>query len=159
MKILSLQDFDSPSFDDAAAVGFIGDTLHYCKMENLFDELQPFDKYLQDYPSVSLAPDILATRDTTRTICTDDLFMPVHDSIFKKLASVWRERGLADAICLAASSDPEEITIVVHWIATRLKWVIDLMDKGIYQREILPTTGLGSVADIVHTRAWESSFV
>ena len=159
MKILSLQDFDSPSFDELAAVGFIGNTLQYCEYERLQDELQPFSKYLREYPEVSIAPDILATRETARTVCADDLFLPVYDSIFKRIASVWREKGLAEAICLAAATDPEEVTTAVHWIATRLKWVVDLMDKGIYQREILPTVGSGSVADVVQSRDWDMSLI
>ena len=121
MKILSLQDFDSPTFDELAAVGFIGNALQYCEYERLQDELQPFSKYLREYPEVSIAPDILATRETARTVCADDLFLPVYDSIFKRIASVWREKGLAEAICLAAAADPEEVTAAVHWIATRFQ--------------------------------------
>lgn len=37
--------------------------------------------------------------------------------------------------------------------------MLDIMDKGIYQKEILPTSGSGSIADIVHTRNWETSLV
>ncbi|XP_031834009.1 aladin [Nomia melanderi] len=159
LKILSLHDFDCPSFDEPAAVGLIGNTVHYCGYEKLQDELQPFFKYVREYPDVSIAPDILATRETARTICAGDFFLPVHDSIFKKIASVWREKGVAEAICLAASTDPEEVTKVVHWIATRLKWALDLMDKGIYQRETLPISGSGSVADIVHTRDWDTALI
>ncbi|KZC12167.1 PREDICTED: aladin-like [Dufourea novaeangliae] len=159
LKILSLHDFDCPSFDEPATVGLIGKAVHYCEYENLHDELQPFSKFVRDYPEVSIAPDILATRETARTICAGDLFLPVHDSIFKRIASVWREKGLAEAICLAASTDPQEVTKVVHWIATRLKWVLDLMDKGIYQKEILPSTGSGSVADVVNTRDWDVALI
>ncbi|XP_053984736.1 aladin-like [Hylaeus volcanicus] len=159
MKILSLHDFNSPSFDEPTSVGLIENTVHYCDYEDLQHDLQPFAKYVREYPEVSIAPDTLATRETARTMCSGDLFLPVHDSIFKKIASVWREKGLAEAICLAASTDPEEVTTVVHWIATRLKWVLDLMDKGIYQREILPTSGSGSVADVVQTRDWDSSLI
>ncbi|XP_003707492.2 aladin [Megachile rotundata] len=159
LKILSLQDFDAPSFDEPAAVGFIGNTLHYCNYEKLQDELQPFAKYIREYPEVSIAPDILATRETARTVCADDLFLPVHDSIFKKLASIWREKGLIEAIYVAASAEPQEVTTVIHWIATRLKQGLDLLDKGLYQREILPISGSGSVVDVVHTRDWEASLI
>ncbi|XP_033332839.1 aladin [Megalopta genalis] len=159
LKILSLHDFDCPSFDEPATVGFIGRTVHYCRYENLRDELQPFFKYVRDYPEASIAPDILTTREAAGTTCANDTFLPVHNSIFEKIASVWREKGLAEAICLAASTDPEEITRVVHWIATRLKWALDLMDKGFYQIEALPTSGLGSVADVVHTRDWEAALI
>ncbi|XP_076762070.1 aladin [Xylocopa sonorina] len=159
MKILSLQEFDSPSLDETATVAFIRDSLHYCNYENLTDELQPFSKYLREYPEVSIAPDILATRETARTVHAGDLFLPVHDSIFKRIASICREKGLAEAICLAASSEPYEITPALHWIATRLKWILDLIDKGTHQREALPTSGNGSVADVVHTRDWEISLI
>lgn len=37
--------------------------------------------------------------------------------------------------------------------------MLDLFDKGIYQKETLPTSGSGSVADVVHTRDWETSLV
>lgn len=121
MKILSLQEFDSPPFDASATVGFIGNTAHYCNFYELQDELQPFNKYLREYPEVSIAPDSLATRETSRTVSAGDLFLPVHDSIFKKIASIWREKGLADAICLAASAEPREITTALHWIATRFQ--------------------------------------
>ncbi|XP_076625897.1 aladin [Colletes latitarsis] len=159
MKILSLHDFESPTLDETAVVGLIGNSVHYCEYDAMQDELQPFAKYIRQYPEVSIAPDSLTTRETACTVCAGDLFLPVHDSIFKKIASVWREKGLAEAIYLAASTDPEEITKTIHWIATRLKWMLDLMDKGIYQREILPTSGSGSVADVVQTRDWNSSLI
>lgn len=121
MVKMSLHDFDSPSFDESTAVGFICNIVHYCDYEDMQDELQPFAKYLRQYPEVSIAPDTLATRETARTICSGDMFLPVHDSIFKKIVSVWREKGLAEAICLAASTDPEEVTTAIHWIATRFQ--------------------------------------
>ncbi|CAK9801032.1 AAAS [Anthophora quadrimaculata] len=159
LKILSLRDFDAPSFDESATVAFIENNLHYCDYQNLQDELQPFSRYLRKYPEVSIASDILATRETSRTVCADDLFLPVHDSIFKRLASIWREKGVAEVICLTASAEPEEVTTALHWIATRLKWALDLMEKGIYHREILPTSGSGSVVDVVQTRDWEISLI
>lgn len=33
------------------------------------------------------------------------------------------------------------------------------MDRGIYHRDVLPTSGNGSVADIVATRDWNTSLV
>lgn len=159
MKIFSLHEFDTPSDDNLATVALIEDVLHYCDYENLTDELQPFSKYLREYPEVVITSDILATRETSHAFCAGDLFLPVHDSIFKKLASICRERGWVEAICVAASSEPREVTPVLHWIATRLKWVLDLVDRGIYQRETLPTFGSGSIADIVHTRDWETSLI
>ncbi|KOX78535.1 Zinc finger protein GLIS3 [Melipona quadrifasciata] len=123
MKIFSLHEFDTPSDDNLATVALIEDVLHYCNYENLTDELQPFSKYLREYPEVVITSDILAT------------------------------------LCVAASSEPQEVTPVLHWIATRLKWILDLVDRGIYQRETLPTFGSGSIADIVHTRDWETSLI
>ncbi|XP_012058212.1 PREDICTED: aladin-like [Atta cephalotes] len=159
LKILSLHDFESPAFGDVAAVGLIEGVVHYCTYDALQDEMQPFAKYLRDYPEVSITQEILATRETARTINADELFLPVHDSIFKKIANVWRERGLSEAIRFAAAADPEQITNVVHWIATRLNSILDLMDRGIYHRDVLPTSGNGSVADIVATRDWHTSLV
>lgn len=119
MEILSLHKFDSPADDESITVALIEDVLRYCNYENLTDELQPFSKYLREYPEVSIAPDILTTRETARTVCAGDLFLPVHDSIFKKLASIFREKGFVEAICLAESAEPQEVTPVLHWIATR----------------------------------------
>jgi len=119
LKILSLHDFESPAFGDVAAVGLIEGVVHYCTYDALQDEMQPFAKYLRDYPEISITQEILATRETARTINADELFLPVHDSVFKKIANVWRERGLSEAIRFAAAADPEQITNVVHWIATR----------------------------------------
>jgi len=119
LKILSLHDFEVPVFGDVAAVGLIGGTVHYCAYDALQDEMQPFAKYLRGYPEVSVTQEILATRETARTISAGELFLPVHDSVFKKIANVWRERGLSEAIRFAAAADPEQITNVAHWIATR----------------------------------------
>ncbi|XP_017763140.1 PREDICTED: aladin-like [Eufriesea mexicana] len=159
MEILSLHKFDSPADDESITVALIEDILRHCNYENLTDELQPFSKYLREYPEVSITPDILATRETACTVSAGDLFLPVHDSIFKKVASIFREKGFVEAICLAESAEPQEITPVLHWVATRLKWVLDLMDKGIYQRETLPASGSGSITDVVHTRDWETSLI
>ncbi|XP_011144902.2 aladin [Harpegnathos saltator] len=159
LKMLSLHDFDGPAFDDAAAVGLLNDVMHYCDHDKLQDESQPFYKYLRNYPEVPLIQDIPATRDSIRTVSANELFLPIHDSAFKKIVSIWREKGLSEAICFAAAADPHEITTVVHWIATRLKKVLDFMDRGIYHRDLLPTSGDGSVADIVATRDWNTSLV
>lgn len=40
-----------------------------------------------------------------------------------------------------------------------MNWMLDLMERGIYQRDILPPSGTGSVADIVATRDWNTSLV
>lgn len=159
LKILSLHDFEGPAFGDEAAVGLIEGVVHYCPYDVLQDEMQPFAKYLRGYPEISVTQEILATRETARAISAGELFLPVHDRIFKKIANIWRERGLSEAIRFAAAADPEQITNVVHWIATKLNWALDLMDRGIYHRDVLPMSGNGSVADIVATRDWNTSLV
>jgi len=119
LKILSLHDFEGPVFDHTAAVGLIEGVVHYCAYEALQNEMQPFAKYLRGYPEVSVTQEILATRETACTISAGDLFLPVHDTVFKKIVNVWRERGLSEAIRFAAAANPEQITNIVHWIATR----------------------------------------
>lgn len=37
--------------------------------------------------------------------------------------------------------------------------VLDLIEKGIYHREVLPTLAIESVADVVAIRDWNTSFV
>lgn len=131
LKILSLHDFEGPAFSDTAAVGLIEGVVHYCAYDALQDELQSFAKYLRGYPEVSVTQEILATRETARAISAGELFLPVHDSLFKKIANVWRERGFSEAIRFAAAADPEQITNPVHWIATRygifIKFLVDSM--------------------------------
>lgn len=126
LKILSLHDFEGPAFGDEAAVGLIEGVVHYCPYDVLQDEMQPFAKYLRGYPEISVTQEILATRETARAISAGELFLPVHDRIFKKIANIWRERGLSEAIRFAAAADPEQITNVVHWIATKYDISISL---------------------------------
>ncbi|XP_077276161.1 aladin [Temnothorax americanus] len=159
LRILSLHEFEGPAFGEAASIGLIEGVIHYCAYDALQDEMQPFAKYLRDYPEVSVTQEILATRETARTISAGELFLPVRDGVFKKIVNVWRERGLSEAIRFAAATDPEQITNVVRWIATRLNRVLDLMDGGIYRRDVLPMSGNGSVTDIVATRDWNTSLV
>lgn len=120
LKVLSLQDFDCPAFSgDTAAVGLIESAVHYCTNDNLQDEIQPFARYLREYPEVSITQDILATRDSSRTVSAGELFLPVHDSIFKKIANIWREKGWSEAIRFTAAANPQQVTSVVYWVATR----------------------------------------
>lgn len=119
LKILSLHDFECPVLDDTAAVGLINGIVHYCTYDKMHDEMQPFSKYLRGYPEISITQEILATRDSARTVSAGELFLPIHDSTFKKLANVWREKGFSEAIRFAAAANPEQITNVVHWMATR----------------------------------------
>lgn len=116
---MSLHDFDGPVFGDVAAIGLLSNIMHYCSYDKLQDENQSFYKYLRNYPEVSLIQDIPATRDSIRTVSANELFLPVHDSAFKKIVSIWREKGLSEAITFAAATDPQEITTAVYWIATK----------------------------------------
>ena len=119
MKVSSLGDFGNPLFDNQTTASFIGDTLVYCNRDNLYEETQPFAVYLRDFPAVFVTHDMLATRESARTIGSSDLFLPVQDSVFKKIASIWREKGIVDAIRTAANEDPGRITPAIHWIATK----------------------------------------
>lgn len=119
--MLELHEFECNVFEDVAAVALIEGTVHYCTFDELQDELQLFAKYLRGYPEVFITQDILATRDSARTVSAGELFLPVHDSIFKKVVSIWREKGVSEAIRFAAAANPEEITSVGHLIATRYK--------------------------------------
>ena len=119
MQVSSLGDFGNPLFDNRTTASLLGDTLVYCNRDNLHEETQPFAVYLRDFPVVYITHDMLTTRESARTFGASDLFLPVEDSIFKKIASIWREKGFVDAIRTAASEDPETITPAVHWIATK----------------------------------------
>lgn len=119
LKILSLHNFECPVFGDTAAVGLIDGIVHYCTYDKLQDEIQLFSKYLREYPEVVITQEMLTTRDTTHAISAGELFLPVHDSIFKKIANTWREKGLSEAIRFTAAANPEQVTTIVHWIATR----------------------------------------
>jgi len=55
-------------------------------------------------------------------------------------------------------SDIEILTLKIY-NAFRLNWMLVLMDRGIYQRDVLPKSGTGSVADIVASRDWNVSLV
>lgn len=118
-KICSLGDFDGPTFGDVTAVALLNHNVHYCSCDKLQDENQPFNKYLYNYPEVSFIQDIPATRDTIRTISANELFLPIRDSAVKKIASIWREKGFAEAVRFAAGASPQEITTGLYWIATR----------------------------------------
>jgi hypothetical protein len=118
LKILSLQDFNLSS-DNLMTGGFMYNRPVYCTKEELQQETEPFAAYLHDFPIISITPEMLATRETARTIGARDLFLPVQDSSFKKIANIWREKGLLEAIKSAANENPDEITYPVHWLVTR----------------------------------------
>ncbi|XP_033220695.1 aladin-like [Belonocnema kinseyi] len=158
MKISSLGDFGNPLFDNRTTASLINDSLIYCTRDQLNEETQPFAVYLRDFPVVFVTYDMLATRESARTLGAD-LFLPVQDSVFKKIASIWREKGIVDAIRIAANEEPQRITPVIHWIATRLTRVLDLIEKGTYRIERLPISGSGSVADVASTRDWATALI
>lgn len=119
LKITSLEDFEAPRFDDQATVGLIAGVAAYCDKSRLHEETQPFAMYMRDYPDVTVTYDMLATRESSRTMGASDLFLPVEDSVFKKIASIWREKGFVDACRAAAGEDPRQVTKILHWVATR----------------------------------------
>lgn len=126
LKLVSLHDFEAPAVNDNATVSLIDNVPGYCTKNHLHEETQPFVLYIRHYPEVNITSDMLATRESARTIGAGDLFLPVEDSALKKIASVWREKGLVEAIRAAAGEDPRRITTMVHWIATRLIQVLSL---------------------------------
>ena len=119
LKILSLRDFDSPLFDNLVTVSYMHNGPEFCTKDETQQETQPFAMYLREFPPVNITLEMLATRETARAIGARDLFLPVQDSAFKKIVSIWREKGLLEAIRLAATEDPKEITYPLHWLATR----------------------------------------
>lgn len=195
MMILSLNKFQSPEFNKLASAGICGGVIRYTDHVEMHDEMHPFYEYLRNYPAVSITSDMLGARECIRTINNGYLFQPIQDSVFKRIISVWREKGFTEALRFAASADSEHVTKAIHWIAVkygskcilyillhyhrlkyiiykikiylnelnilinRLTWALDSMEKGIFQREPLPTIGSGSIADIVPTRDWNTSIV
>lgn len=119
MKVSSLEDFENPLFDNRTTASLIDNKLIYCNRENLHEETQPFAAYLRDFPVILITHDMLATRESVRTIGAGDLFLPVQDSVFKKIASVWREKGIIEAIRATSAENPERITPAIFWIASQ----------------------------------------
>ncbi|OXU27677.1 hypothetical protein TSAR_003748 [Trichomalopsis sarcophagae] len=159
LKVLSLRDFDPPSFSDLATASFAHNGLVYCSKQELQQEAQSCCIYLRDFPAVNITQEMLATRETHRTIGARDLFLPVQDSAFKKVVSIWREKGLLEAIRTAAAEDPAEITHPVHWITTRITRMLDSIEGGTFWSSILPSSGSGSVADVAATRDWTTALI
>lgn len=119
LKITSLGDFECPPLDDQATVGLVASKPMFCDKNHLHEEVQPFAMYTRDYPDVNITTEMLATRESARTIGASDLFLPVEDSALKKIASIWRDRGFLEACRAAAVEDPRQISRIVHWFATR----------------------------------------
>ncbi|XP_043268642.1 aladin [Venturia canescens] len=159
LKITSLGDFDSPPLNDEATVGLIASKPLFCDKNRLHEETQPFAMYTRDYPDVNITTEMLATRESSRTIGASDLFLPVEDSAFKKIASIWRDKGFLEACRAAAVEDPQQISKIVHWLATRVTWMLDLVERRTSLYEALPLLGSGSVADIAATRDWTTALV
>lgn len=118
-KIPSLSDFNPPSFDDLATAGCLHDGPVHSQREELQQESQPLFMQMREFPFINITNEMLATRETACTIGARDLFLPVQDSAFKKIANILREKGLLEAIRSAALEDPREITYPLHWLATK----------------------------------------
>ncbi|XP_034952368.1 aladin [Chelonus insularis] len=161
LKLTSLSDFEISIHDvNEVTAGLIDNRPIYCDKKHLHEETQPFALYIRHYPEVNITPEMLATRESSRTICAGDLFLPVEDSALKKIASVWREKGIAEAIRCAAAEDPRKITKIVHWIATRITLVLNFIEKKTSSpSEGLSSVGSGSVADIAATRDWPTALI
>lgn len=117
--IKSLAEFDAPPLNRKASAALIGDRPIYCDIKDLDDETQPFAIYLRNYPEVTITPDMLAARESGRSVGASDLFLPVESSGFKKVISVWREKGLIEALRVAAVQDSENIGTPAKWIASK----------------------------------------
>ncbi|XP_014203352.1 aladin [Copidosoma floridanum] len=159
LRILSLNDFEAPLFDDLITASYTDNGPVYCTKNELQRELQSFDVHLREFPVVNITPEMLATRETARTIGARDLFLPVQDSAFKKIANIWREKGWLEAIRTAAAEDPREITFPLYWFATRFTQMLDLIEKGTFWTSVLPISGSGSVADVAATRDWATALI
>ncbi|KAK2588699.1 hypothetical protein KPH14_001592 [Odynerus spinipes] len=159
LKILSLNEFHAPNFNELATIGLVSDVVRQDYHVDVQDEMHPLYKYLRNYPAVSITTDMLATRECVRITTDGALFLPIEDSIFKRIMNVWREKGFTEALRFTASIDSERVTKAIHWVAVKLTWALDSMERGIFQKEVLPTTGSGSVTDVVSTRAWNTSIV
>ncbi|KAK0081671.1 hypothetical protein PV325_011767 [Microctonus aethiopoides] len=159
LKLSSLNDFEISPINNDATVGLIDNVPIYCDKNQLHNETQLFAQYIRHYPEVNITSDMLATRESARTIGAGDLFLPVEDSALKKIASVWREKGIVEAIRAAAGEDPQRITTLVHWIANRLIFAMDFIERKTSAYERLPSIGSGSVSDIAATRDWSTALV
>lgn len=119
-KILSLSDFQEPLFDDVITAIYTNkDGPIYSTKNELQQKLRSFNTHLHDFPIVNITPEMLATRETSRAVGARDLFLPVQDSAFKKIANIWREKGLIEAARTAAGENPNEITYPLHWLSSR----------------------------------------
>ncbi|XP_015118854.1 aladin [Diachasma alloeum] len=158
LKVNSLHDFEPPPEDERATAGIIEGRVVFCERRNLQDETQPFFRYIRGCPEVNVTPETLATRESARAIAAADLFLTVEDSAFKKIASVWREKGVLGAIRTAAGEDPQRVSRVVHWVATRITAILDFVERKT-SYEGIPSVGSGSVADIAGTRDWTTALI
>lgn len=119
MKILSLNEFLSPMFNQLPTAGVDAYVVRHSDHVEMHDEMHPFYEYLRNYPAVSITSDMLGARECIRTINNGYLFQPIQDSVFKRIISVWREKGFTEALRFAASADSEHVTKVIHWIAVK----------------------------------------
>ncbi|KAJ8686499.1 hypothetical protein QAD02_022293 [Eretmocerus hayati] len=159
LKILSLQDFEAPLFDELATASVTRDGTVFCTKDERVRESQSLSPHLREFPTVHIVPDMLAVRETSRTVGASDLFLPVQDSALKKVVNTWREKGVLEAIKTAAVEDPREITLPLHWLATRMVQLLEIIERGTFWSSVLPISGSGSVADVAATRDWETALI
>ncbi|XP_014235763.1 aladin [Trichogramma pretiosum] len=159
LKVPSLADFDSPELDDCITASYSEKGPIYCSREDLQAQRHAFFRILQDFPSVNITLDMLATRESACSIGARDLFLPVQDSPFKKIISIWREKGIVEAIRTAADENPQDVSWPIHWLATKIVHTIDMIEAGSFWSSVLPTSGSGSVADVAANSDWTNALI
>lgn len=119
LQVRSLNEFESPATGDRATVALINSCPIYCDKTHLNNETQQFTSYIRDWMDISITLDMLATRETSRTIGAGDLFLPVEDSTLKKLVSILRDKGLIETLRATSIEEPENVGKAFHWLATK----------------------------------------
>lgn len=126
LTVASLRDFDVPNFSNKASVGLIQECPIYGGKQESLDEMQSFFMYIKDLPSVNITQDMLTTRESARMVGAENLFLPVQDNVFKKIVSIWRERGFIEAARSAAAERREHLLLPIHWAAVQLILFLNL---------------------------------
>ncbi|XP_021920486.1 aladin-like isoform X2 [Zootermopsis nevadensis] len=113
--------------------------------------------------AVASHPRITITRDLLHSsVCREDsrrIFLPVSETLFKKLTNVWYEQGLVEALHVTAEpQDGREVPVVLQVIAAYMLRVISGMN---YIRNSfhphLRESGDKLIAAVSQTRAWPIS--
>lgn len=120
LKVISLQDFDNPSFENLATIGFINNNLIFSSKKESNDECLSVASAVRNLPNINITPEILATREFSHSVASKDLFLPVENSVVKRIINIWREKGFYDALKAAASENPSDITPQAHWFMNKL---------------------------------------